>query len=125
MRHLPRALQSVAVALALAACAAPAGTAATSAPAASTAPTSAPATQAPTATPVAAVNSGPALPVLGTENFYADLLKQIGGSRVAAESLLNDPNADPHEFEASPKAAQAVADAQRASRNASGDADFK
>src|SRR5258708_12251364 len=105
MRHVPRALQSVAVALALAACAAPAGTAATSAPAASTAPTSAPATHAPTATPVAAVNSGPALPVLGTENFYADLLKQIGGSRVTAESLLNDPNPDPPRSPPTPKPA--------------------
>ncbi|HEX9495828.1 MAG TPA: zinc ABC transporter substrate-binding protein [Candidatus Limnocylindria bacterium] len=121
---MPRALQSVAVALALAACAAPAGTAATSAPAASTAPTSAPATHAPTATPVAAVNSGPALPVLGTENFYADLLKQIGGSRVTAESLLNDPNADPHEFEASPKAAKAVADAKLVIVNDIGYDDF-
>lgn len=50
--------------------------------------------------------------VLGAENFYADLLVQIGGSRVAATSLLNDPTADPHAFEASPQAAKAVADAQ-------------
>src|ERR1700687_5049121 len=59
-----------------------------------------------------ATNSGPAISVLGTENFYADLLGQIGGERVKATSLLNDPNADPHEFEASPQAAAAVADAK-------------
>lgn len=61
--------------------------------------------------PAAAPADGP-LAVLGTENFYADLLTQIGGSRVKATSLLNDPNADPHAFEASPKAAAAVADAK-------------
>ncbi len=61
---------------------------------------------------VAPVNSGPALVVLGTENFYADLLRQIGGPRVAATSLLDDPNTDPHAFEANPKAAAAVADAR-------------
>src|ERR1700737_373294 len=60
----------------------------------------------------AATNAGPAIKVLGTENFYADLLAQIGGERVQATSLLNDPNADPHEFEASPQAAAAVADAK-------------
>jgi zinc/manganese transport system substrate-binding protein len=50
--------------------------------------------------------------VLGTENFYADLLAQIGGARVSATSLLNDPNADPHAFESSTQAAVAAADAQ-------------
>jgi zinc/manganese transport system substrate-binding protein len=83
-----RSLFGSAIVLALAMCAAPASTAG---------PT---------------VSSGPALPVLGTENFYADLLAQIGGSRVTVSSLLNDPNADPHEFEASPQAAKTVADAK-------------
>ncbi|MDR3472639.1 MAG: hypothetical protein P4M09_13285, partial [Devosia sp.] len=45
------------------------------------------------------IDAGPPIPVLGTENFYADLLTQIGGTRVSATSLLNDPNADPHAFE--------------------------
>jgi zinc/manganese transport system substrate-binding protein len=50
--------------------------------------------------------------VLGTENFYADLLAQIGGARVSATSLLNDPNADPHAFESSTQDAVIVADAR-------------
>src|SRR5450755_797037 len=50
--------------------------------------------------------------VVGAENFYADLLAQIGGDRVTASSLLNDPNADPHAFESSTQAAVLVADAQ-------------
>jgi zinc/manganese transport system substrate-binding protein len=60
----------------------------------------------------AAPDSGPTIAVLGTENFYADLLTQIGGSRVKASSILNDPNADPHEYEASPQTAALVADAK-------------
>ena len=50
--------------------------------------------------------------VVGTENFYADLLNQVGGARVSTSSLLNDPNADPHAFESSPQDAALVADAE-------------
>jgi len=39
-------------------------------------------------------------------------LTQIGGPRVTATSLLNDPNADPHAFESSPQDAALVADAE-------------
>jgi zinc/manganese transport system substrate-binding protein len=69
-------------------------------------------------------NAGPPIAVLGTENFYADLLTQIGGSRVAATSLINDPNADPHEFESSPQAAASVADAKLVIVNGLGYDDF-
>jgi len=70
------------------------------------------------------VSSVPAVQVLGTENFYADLLAQIGGSRVTVSSLLNDPNADPHEFEASPQVAKMVADARLVIVNDIGYDDF-
>jgi len=72
----------------------------------------------------APVESGPPMAVIGTENFYADLLTQIGGSRVQATSLLNDPNADPHEFESSPKDAALVADASLIIVNGLGYDDF-
>jgi zinc/manganese transport system substrate-binding protein len=58
------------------------------------------------------VGTGPPLAVIGTENFYADLLTQIGGSRVRATSFLNDPNADPHAFESNAQDAALVADAK-------------
>jgi zinc/manganese transport system substrate-binding protein len=64
------------------------------------------------------------IPVLGAENFYADLLAQIGGSRVTASSILNDPSADPHEYEASPAAAKLVADAKVVIVNGIGYDDF-
>ena len=70
------------------------------------------------------VDAGAPIPVLGTENFYADLLTQIGGVRVSATSLLNDPNADPHAFEASPSAAASVADAKLVIVNGIGYDDF-
>jgi len=70
------------------------------------------------------LDAGPPIPVLGTENFYADLLAQIGGARVSATSLLNDPNADPHAFEASPSAAATVADAKLVIVNGLGYDDF-
>ena len=60
------------------------------------------------ATPAPAGPADATIPVLGTENFYADLLAQIGGTRVTVSSILNDPNADPHEFEADPKTAKLV-----------------
>ena len=62
--------------------------------------------------------------VLGTENFYADLLAQIGGSRVIASSILSDPSADPHEYEASPAAAKLVADSKLVIVNGIGYDDF-
>jgi zinc/manganese transport system substrate-binding protein len=71
-----------------------------------------------------AAASGPAIPVLGTENFYADLLGEIGGVRVRATSLLNSPNADPHAFDASAQAAVSVADARLVVVNGFGYDDF-
>src|SRR5438093_2887003 len=67
---------------------------------------------------------GAPIAVLGAENFYADLLAQIGGSRVTASSILNDPSADPHEYEASPAAAKLVADSKLVIVNGIGYDDF-
>jgi zinc/manganese transport system substrate-binding protein len=69
--------------------------------------------------PTPAGTAGP-IAVLGTENFYADLLSQVGGARVSAISLLNDPNADPHAFESSPQDAADVADARLVIENGLG-----
>jgi zinc/manganese transport system substrate-binding protein len=85
---------------------------------------SAPAVGSPVAGGVNPVDSGPPLAVLGTENFYADLLTQIGGPRVRATSFINDPNADPHEFESSPQDAALVADANLVIVNGLGYDDF-
>ncbi len=57
----------------------------------------------PAATPV---------PVLAAENFYGDVARQIGGPDIAVTSILNNPDQDPHLFEASPSVARGVSGAR-------------
>jgi zinc/manganese transport system substrate-binding protein len=45
---------------------------------------------------------------IGAENEYANVLSQIGGRYVHVSSILNNPNTDPHTFEASPSVASEV-----------------
>ncbi|MGH2448766.1 MAG: metal ABC transporter solute-binding protein, Zn/Mn family, partial [Chloroflexota bacterium] len=54
--------------------------------------------------------SGP-LQVVGAENFYGDLLHQIGGNRVTVSTVINSPTTDPHEYEPTTKDAVAVSQA--------------
>jgi zinc/manganese transport system substrate-binding protein len=53
----------------------------------------------------------PAVPirVVAAENFYGDVARQIGDSAVTVTSILNNPDQDPHLFEASPSVARALA----------------
>lgn len=48
------------------------------------------------------------LQVVAAENFYGDVIKQIGGANVSVTSILSNPDQDPHLFEASPKTARAL-----------------
>src|ERR1700749_4333374 len=50
--------------------------------------------------------------VVAAENFYGDLVQQLGGAHVAVTSILSNPNDDPHLFEASPDTAKALTDAK-------------
>src|SRR5205085_6015751 len=77
----------------------------------------------PTASPSPSGSEAP-IAVLGAENFYADLLTQIGGSRVTPSSILTDPSADPHEYEANPATAKLVADSKLVIVNGIGYDDF-
>jgi zinc/manganese transport system substrate-binding protein len=56
-------------------------------------------------------SASPALKAVAAENFYGDVLHQIGGAQLAVTSILTNPNQDPHEFEASPSTARALAGA--------------
>jgi zinc/manganese transport system substrate-binding protein len=49
-----------------------------------------------------------AIPVVAAENFYGDVVKQIGGAHVDVTSIMSNPDQDPHLFEASPKTARAL-----------------
>ncbi len=48
------------------------------------------------------------IPVVAAENFYGDVVQQLGGDRVDVASILSNPDQDPHLFEASPKTARAL-----------------
>ena len=64
------------------------------------------------------------LPVVTTTNVYGSIAAAIGGDRVAVTSLVNDPSADPHSFEATPADATKVADARIVVMNGGGYDDF-
>jgi zinc/manganese transport system substrate-binding protein len=53
----------------------------------------------------------PPITVVAAENFYADIAQQIGGDDVQVTSILNNPNQDPHNFEASASTARRIANA--------------
>jgi zinc/manganese transport system substrate-binding protein len=57
---------------------------------------------------------------IGAENDYASVLSQIGGRYVHVTAILDNPNTDPHTFEASPQLAQEVAGAQLIVQNGIG-----
>ncbi len=57
---------------------------------------------------------------IGAENQYANVLAQIGGKYVTVSSIVNNPNTDPHSFEASPQVAEEVSSAQLIVQNGIG-----
>jgi zinc/manganese transport system substrate-binding protein len=62
-------------------------------------------------TVASAAAAGP-IKIVAAENFYGDIARQIGGGEVTVTSILNNPEQDPHEFEASPSTARAFAEAR-------------
>jgi zinc/manganese transport system substrate-binding protein len=55
---------------------------------------------------------GHGLQVVASTNVYGDIARQIGGPSLRVTSILSDPNADPHLFEAGTTNGLAVARAQ-------------
>jgi len=49
--------------------------------------------------------------VVAGENFWGDIATQLGGSRASVQSVVTDPNADPHEYESNTNDARAFATA--------------
>jgi zinc/manganese transport system substrate-binding protein len=73
----------------------------------------------PWATPAAGAATTKIIAV-GAENEYANVLAQIGGKYVSVTSILNNPNTDPHTFEASPSVAEVVSKAELVVQNGVG-----
>lgn len=62
--------------------------------------------------PGGSVRSSGAISVIAGENFWGSIALQLGGSRVNVQSVVTDPNADPHEYESSANDARAFAEAR-------------
>jgi zinc/manganese transport system substrate-binding protein len=60
------------------------------------------------------------LSAVGVENEYANVIQQIGGPYVHVAAIMNNPNTDPHTFEASPTVVREVANAQLVVQNGLG-----
>ena len=57
---------------------------------------------------------------VGAENEYANVLGQVGGKYVHVSAMLENPNTDPHTFEASAQVAQEISSARLIVQNGLG-----
>jgi zinc/manganese transport system substrate-binding protein len=64
--------------------------------------------------------AGAPLRVVAAENVWGSVVAQLGGSRVAVTSVVTDPNADPHDYEANVLTARAFAEARYIVLNGAG-----
>lgn len=64
------------------------------------------------------------LTVVAAENFWGDITRQIGGNQVSVTSIINDPNADPHQYETDARGAAAISRAAFVVENGLGYDDF-
>lgn len=62
--------------------------------------------------------------VVASTNVWGDIAKQIGGDHVNVTSIMSDPNADPHQYEADAKTAAALSKSQFVVENGLGYDDF-
>jgi zinc/manganese transport system substrate-binding protein len=61
--------------------------------------------------PIGQVPVGQTIKIVAAENFWGSLVSQMGGNLTSVLSIVSDPNADPHEYEANTSDAAAIADA--------------
>jgi zinc/manganese transport system substrate-binding protein len=67
--------------------------------------------------PVASTGS---IKVVAGQNFWGSIAAQLGGSKASVQSVVSDPNADPHEYETNTNDARAFADANFVILNGAG-----
>jgi zinc/manganese transport system substrate-binding protein len=58
--------------------------------------------------------------VVAGQNFWGSIAIQLGGSKATVQSVVSDPNADPHEYESNTNDARAFADANFVILNGAG-----
>jgi zinc/manganese transport system substrate-binding protein len=62
--------------------------------------------------------------VVASTNVYGDLVQTVGGDRVQVTSVIEDPSADPHSYEANVRTQLAVSEADLVVENGGGYDDF-
>ncbi len=67
----------------------------------------------------APVDSG-RLEVVAVENFWGSIAAQVGGDHVHVVSIINSPDADPHDYEPTPRDARTIAQAKYVIVNGAG-----
>ena len=73
-----------------------------------------------TAPKTAAAPGGATVRVVAAENFWGSLAQQLGGAHAAVTSIINNPDADPHDYEPTAADGRAIAGAQLAVVNGIG-----
>jgi zinc/manganese transport system substrate-binding protein len=72
----------------------------------------------------ASQSTQPKVPVVASTNVYGSIAAAVGGDHVAVTSIITDPSADPHSYEAAPANAAAVRNAKIVIANGGGYDDF-
>lgn len=67
--------------------------------------------------------AGP-ITVVASTDVYGDIAKQLGGDRVRVTSIIDDPDKDPHEYQADPRNQLEIAKARVIIENGGGYDDF-
>ena len=62
--------------------------------------------------PTSSAAAAAPISVVASTNVWGDIAKQIGGDHVNVTSIMSDPNADPHQYEADAKTGAALSKAQ-------------
>jgi len=71
-----------------------------------------------------AAAAGTPVAVVASTNVYGDIVKTIGGDAVAVTSVIDNPDKDPHEYEADAQTQLAISKAQLVVENGGGYDDF-
>src|SRR5882762_9292558 len=64
------------------------------------------------AAPAAGAGSSTKIVVVAAENFWGSLATQLGGEHATVSDVINNPDADPHDYEPTPADGRTVASAQ-------------
>jgi zinc/manganese transport system substrate-binding protein len=75
-------------------------------------------------TPSSAASGAGLVNVVASTNVYGDIVKTIGGPAVAVTSIIDNPEKDPHEYEADARTQLALSKAQLVIENGGGYDDF-